>query len=158
MSLLFKEHPDLHRHEGDEGSLIDFIRYSFPEFFERAFASGFHPDSGPPNPHQTLLQMAVCDGNIDLVRLCLLHGANVERRNGDGETALGYAAAWASVEIVEILLKGGADVNAIEGTAETGFSTALDAACSTNPEYNRLEIRECLQKHGGKAYAELMPK
>lgn len=49
-------------------------------------------------------------------------------------------------------------MNAIEGTAETGFSTAYDAACSTNPEHGRARIRELLRAHGGKSYAELNQK
>ena len=122
---LIREDPELHSHEGDDGTLVQIIRGSFPEFFERAFGAGLHPDSGPPDPHQTLLQQAASDSDLKLVALCIRHGADLERRNCEGETALGYAAAWASLKIVNALLDAGANVNAIEGTAETGFSTAL---------------------------------
>jgi hypothetical protein len=155
---IIHEHPELHSHEEDDGTLLDIIRNSFPEFFETAFAAGLHPDSGRPCPHQTLLQRAVSDSDPRLVALCIGYGADIERRNCEGETALGYAAAWASLEIVKALLDAGADVNAIEGMSETGFSTAYDAACSTNPEHGRAEIRELLRQHGGKGYGELTAK
>jgi hypothetical protein len=152
------ECPEIHSHEGDDGSEFDILRNLFPEFIESAFASGLHPDSGSLRPHQTMLQRAVCENDHKLIALCLANGADIERRNCEGETALGYAAAWASLEVVEALLRAGADVNAIEGTAEAGFSTAYDAACSTDPEHGRAEIRKLLRAHDAKSYSELSCK
>lgn len=37
-----------------------------------------------------------------------------------------------------------------ERAAVMGFSTAYAAACSTNPDCGRAEIRKCLRRHGGK--------
>jgi hypothetical protein len=153
---LIRQHPDLHTFEGDNGSLLDVIGQNCPELFEAAFSAGLSPDSGPSAPHETLLQNAVSNSDLKLVRLCLRYGANIERRNCEGETALGYAASWGSLDTVRLLVEAGADVNAIEGT-EGRYSTALDSTFSSNPAYDRPDIRDFLRLHGAKRYIELSP-
>lgn len=155
LTRLISEHPELHAFEGDDGSLLDVIRYNCPEFFEAAFTAGLSPDSGPSAQHQTLLQHAVCDDHLELVRLCLRYGADVERRNCEGETPLGYAASWGSLDTVRLLVEAGSDVNAIEGVKEGCYSTALDSTFSHDPAYDRPEIRAFLREHGAKRYNEL---
>lgn len=157
ITRLIREVPALHSFEGDDGDLLTLIRYSCPEFFATAFAAGLSPDSGSSVPHQTLLQLAVCDSDLELIQLCLHHGAKVERRNCEGETALGYAASWGSLDIVRLLVEAGADVNAIEGRQEGCYSTALDSTCSINPACDRPDIRDYLRKQGAKRYSELWP-
>jgi hypothetical protein len=154
---LIREHLDLHNFEGDDGTLLDVLRYNCPEVFPAAFAAGLSPDAGPHAPNQTLLQRAVCDSDLELIRLCLRHGADVERRNCEGETALGYAASWGSLDAVRLIVEAGADVNAIEGRLEDCYSTALDSTCSSDPAYDRPQIRDYLRKHGAKRYSELSP-
>jgi ankyrin repeat protein len=156
LTRLISEHPELHAFEGDDGSLIDVIRYNYPEFIESAFAAGISPDSGPSAQHQTLLQHAVCENKLELVRLCLRYGADVERRNSEGETALGYAASWGSLDAVKLLVEAGADVNAIEGKKKDCYSTALDSTYFSDPAYDRPEIRAFLREHGAKRCSELM--
>ena len=155
LSRLICQHPELHSFQGDDGSLLDVIGHNRPALFETAFVAGLSPDSGPPAPRQTLLQRAVCESDLGLIRLCLRHGADVERRNCENETALGYAASWASLDVVQLLVEAGAEVNAIEGTQEGCYSTALDSTCSTDPAYDRPEIRDYLREHGAKRYNEL---
>ena len=48
LTRIIQECPELHSQEGDEGSLLDILRNSFPEFIEHAFAAGLHPDSALP--------------------------------------------------------------------------------------------------------------
>ena len=155
LTRLIREHPDLHDFEGEEGTLVDVIFWKCRELFGAAFKAGLSPDSGPTDSYQTLLQSAVCENEHDLIRLCLAHGANLERRNVDGETALGYAASWGSIDTVRMLVETGAHVNAIEGTQPDQYSTALDSTCSDNPAYDRPEIRAYLRSVGGKSYLEL---
>jgi hypothetical protein len=151
LARLIREHPELHNQAGEEGSLVDIIRHHCPELFSLALAAGLSPDAGPAPPHQTLLQMAVCDSDLELARLCRHHGAEVERRNCEDETALGYAAAWGTLETVRLLMEAGADANAIEGRKTDLQSTALDAA------YNRPEIWDYLRQQGAKPWKELKP-
>jgi len=150
---LIQEHPELHSYEGENGFLLDIIESRCPEFFEMAFQAGLHPDSSPAS----LLQVAATQSDLALVRLCLQYGADIERRNSEGETALGYAVSWGSLEVVKLLVESGAEVNAIEGCAGQYLSTALDSACSDDPKYNRPEIRAYLCERGAKRYSELTP-
>lgn len=146
---IIHEHPELHDCEGDDGSLLDVICHNCPEHIEAAFQAGLSPDSGAKEQHETFLQHAAAQDNVELVRLALQYGADIERRNNEKETALGYAASWASLEIVRILVEAGANLNAVEGTQKDQYSTALDAA------YNRPEIADYLRRHGAKKWSEL---
>ena len=155
LTRLIRECPELHAFEGEDGSLVGVIRYTCPEFLESAFAAGLSPDSGAPAQPQTLLQHAVCDNDLELVKLCLRYGADVERRNCEGETPLGYAASWGSLDVVRLLVEAGAEVNAIEGKKKGCYSTALDSTYFSDPAYDRPEIRAFLRRHGAKRYNEL---
>ncbi len=157
ISRLIREHPELHGFEGDEGGLLDLLRHNCPELFAAAFAAGLSPDAGCPTPNHTLLQHAVCESDLELVGLCLRHGADVERRNCEGETALGFAVAWASLDTVRLLVEAGADANALEPLPNGEFATALDAAFCCDPVSDRSEIRTYLLNHGAKRYSELPP-
>jgi ankyrin repeat protein len=146
---IIREHPELHDNEGDDGSLLDVIYHNCPGHIDAAFQAGLSPDCSSDDQHETFLQHAAAQDNVELVRLALSYGAVIERRNNEGETALGYAAAWASVEVVRILVEAGAEVNAVEGTQPDQYSAALDAA------YKRPEIAEYLREHGAKKWTEL---
>lgn len=160
ISRLVREHPELHSFEGEDGGLLDILRHHCPELFPAAFAAGLSPDAGSPNPHHTLLQHAVCESDLELALLCLRHGADIERRNCEGETALGFAVAWGSLDTVRLLVEAGADVNALEPLPNGDFVTALDATFCCNPVSDRSEISEIrtyLLNHGAKRYSELPP-
>jgi len=57
------------------------------------------------------LHNAVADGDIDRVRALIDKGADVNARDGTGQTALMIAASRNQVEILKVLLQKGADVN-----------------------------------------------
>jgi hypothetical protein len=146
---LIREHPELHDYEGDDGSLLHVIHYNCPEDIEATSQAGLNPDCGAKEQHETFLQHAAALDDAKLFQLALRYGADIERRNNEAETALGYAASWASLEMVRMLVEAGADVNAVEGTRENQYNTALDAA------YNRPEIAQFLREHGAKKWSEL---
>ena len=85
---IIRERPELHSFEGDDGSLLDILRHNCPEHIEPAFQAGLHPDCGAKEEHETFLQQAAANDNAGLVRLALRYGADIERRNIEGETAL----------------------------------------------------------------------
>jgi hypothetical protein len=158
MEGILRDHPELLAQVEFADGIWFAINSSFPEAIPRFLEFGLHPDLGAPRVHQTLLQLVVCRNDLELVKLCLQHGANLEARNCQGETALGYATSWSTLEIVQALVDAGADLNAIEGAAENEFSTALDSACSSlNPAHDRSHVFALLRKHGAKKYSELFP-
>jgi uncharacterized protein len=149
MLRIIREHPELHDYEGDHGSLLDVIYHNCPEHIEAALQTGLSPDCGAKERHETFLQHAAARDDAELVRLALRYDADIERRNNERETALGYAASWASLEIVRMLVEAGVNVNAVEGSEPDQLSTALDAA------YQRPEIADYLRRQGAKKWSEL---
>ncbi len=65
------------------------------------------------------LHDAVWQGNVELVRFFLSHGAKADVRDRRGETPLHEAARTGNVEMVQSLLSHGADVNARTVRGET---------------------------------------
>jgi uncharacterized protein len=64
--------------------------------------------------------------NLDMVKLLIANGAEVNQRNFRGATALMGAAASGSVSIVKYLLEKGADVNARDKDGTTALMAAED--------------------------------
>ena len=46
---IIREHPALHDHEGDDGSLLDVIHYNCPEHIEAVFQAALSPDCEAEN-------------------------------------------------------------------------------------------------------------
>jgi hypothetical protein len=148
---LIVHHPELHDYSGHEGGLVWFLGSNAPELLEAAFKAGLSPDSGDILP---FLHRATAEGNREWVQLALQYGADLEKRNSDGETALGYAVAYMHLDILRMLLDAGADVNGIETPEDGSRNTPLDL-CGERPE--KRELAELLRSVGGKTYSELIP-
>lgn len=69
--------------------------------------------------------------NIELVRLLLQHGADVNGRSGHDCTALHVAARVGADEIIELLISAGADVNAVDAD---NWTPLHEAASMDMPE------------------------
>jgi len=90
----------------------------------------------------TPLHLAAHYGNLDIVRILLDHGADIEAvsNNAIANTPIS-AAAWGNhLHIVEYLLERGAKVDAQNGWGSTALRRAIDA--------DRLPLAELLLKHG----------
>jgi ankyrin repeat protein len=133
---MIRSHPELQSFPRDEDQDPPWflIEHCFPALIGPALDAGLHPDAPlEKKPHTTLLQNLVCKNDLDLIKAALAHGADIEARNIEGETALGYAAAWAELPVVQLLVRAGANVNAIEESPDGFRTTALDA-CTNKPE------------------------
>jgi ankyrin repeat protein len=62
--------------------------------------------------------------DIDAVRALIARRANVNETQGDGATALHWAAHWNQLKIAELLLAAGANVNTADDTGVTPLSLA----------------------------------
>ncbi|KAJ5950216.1 uncharacterized protein N7479_008629 [Penicillium vulpinum] len=91
------------------------------------------------NKGKTALHISVERGNLGIVRLLLLYGVEVNRRDKLGRTALHYAACGAHIEIATELLIAGADPEARDNEGRSPLHAAADAECEP---MIRLLVRE----------------
>jgi ankyrin repeat protein len=98
-----------------------------------------------------ILMLAAFKNNLDMVRLLVEHGADVNVQTGSGPrfgelrgSPLTAAAKFGSPEMIELLLDAGADANASTWAESGEASEALFAAA----EENHAEIIELLLAHG----------
>jgi predicted LPLAT superfamily acyltransferase len=92
--------------------------------------------SAQPYKNHSLF-MAVQNGHVEVVRLLLSGGADVNQARTDtGTTLLFMAAQEGHVEVVRLLLSGGADVN--QARTDTGATPLFMAAQNGHVEVVRL--------------------
>lgn len=80
-------------------------------------------DTHPSSEQDTPLICAAYSGYLDTVKILLSHGANIDKTNRGGQTALMRAAAYNRKEVVIELINAGADLR-----MKWGEDTALDIA------------------------------
>jgi ankyrin repeat protein len=80
----------------------------------------------------TLLTLAVKQGDLEITKYAIDHGANVNKPDEDGETPLSSAIAhidnddYSGMQLLHLLLKKGADVNAQDNLGNTSLHYAVD--------------------------------
>lgn len=146
---ILQGNPKFHNYVGEYGDLIQTITFNNKNLLKYAFKCGLSPDAGCKRTFQTFLQQGAASGNLKAVKLAIKYGANVDRKNIDGETAIGYACSWGQFEAVKFLIKAGAKINEIEKSPDGYCTTALDV-CKKYPR-----IEKYLRKKGAKFYKEL---
>jgi len=67
---------------------------------------------------------------VQLVKLLIAKGAAVNHRDGDGSTALMYAARNGDTQAVNVLLRNGAEVNIADKEGETALMKAAASSCN----------------------------
>lgn len=94
-----------------------------------------------PSPRGvTLLMRAAYLGKVETVNLLLVHGANVNAKDTDGDTPVAYAVSGKNVDVISALSDKGADVNS---KAELDRTPLMAAAGDGD-----LNIVNCLIDHG----------
>ena len=71
------------------------------------------------------MYLAVSKNNIDIVKLLLKHGADVNIKDNDSNTPLHLAVSKNNIDIVNLLLKHGADVNTTDINSKTPLHRAV---------------------------------
>ena len=111
---------------------------------EMLVAGGARVNQAAKNSMKVMpLHSAVSSRQLEIARLLIEHGAEVNARQQGGVTALHGTAAHGQIELAKLLLSHGADVNA---KMDDG-STALDLAVKNN----QTEMADLLRKHGTSA-------
>jgi ankyrin repeat protein len=108
----------------------------------------------------TALLLAIQLGRIEIVRLLLDHGADVNLKwEPDGMTALYSACDRRNLEIVDMLLRAHVDVNAIVYKDQTALDRVLSLESSLVAASDRQPIgrlAEMLRAHGAKTGQEVL--
>lgn len=78
------------------------------------------------------LWKAVESGSLDIVRLLVEHGADINYKDKAGATILIHASMFGSKSVLEYLLQKGADVNARDSEGKTALITAAGSGYTDN--------------------------
>ena len=93
-----------------------------------------------PGSGYTALMRAVLDGNTELAKALIEHGANVNATSSTGGTALVYSVGKGSLELTELLISNDANVNVQSRDGITPLAYAK--------EYQKDNIVALLREHG----------
>ncbi|AFM27021.1 ankyrin repeat domain-containing protein [Desulfomonile tiedjei] len=107
---------------------------------ERLLAEGTNINASKGKYKTTILMEAAVRGNLEVMKLLLDKGANIDMVDQDGWTALMGATVQGRIEPVRLLLEHGADVNAKNCNGETALVMATGMQHS--------EIEDVLREHG----------
>ncbi len=122
----------------------------------------------------TLLMTSAVINNIEIAKLLVENGADLEAKNNDGSTALMTAVFFCHPEIVTLLLENGAQVNAKKNSGQTPMDVVAGEWSKELEDVYKLvgvllnipidlervkkvrpNVAAILIKHGGKTSAEL---
>ncbi|XP_055838337.1 ankyrin-3-like [Episyrphus balteatus] len=112
---------------------------------EKLLQFGAYVDSKANLYHKkeyTPLHCATENGDLEIVKVLLKKGANVNFKTADGLTSLHLACKTGNVEIIDLLLSSNADINAREHNKLTPLYIAV--------ENSRREAAKLLMDHGAK--------
>ncbi|KAK2149384.1 hypothetical protein LSH36_454g01021 [Paralvinella palmiformis] len=128
VSLLLQHHGDPTLEDNDHKTPLDlaceFGRYQVVELLVRSTLCNHLLTSGLPNDVSnrrfTCLHLAARNGHIDVMRLLLQAGVDINRQTLNG-TCLHEAALYGKIEAVRILLEAGIDVNQTNSYDQTAL-------------------------------------
>jgi ankyrin repeat protein len=137
---LVKRNPDLVREYSPDGWTALHLNFGNLEIVKVLLDKGADINAVSKNKlSATPLQGAAAMQNLELARLLIARGANVNCRGEEGVTPLHEAAGNGQIELVKLLLANGANVNAKDDQGKTPLATAL--------EYKQAAIAKFLQEH-----------
>jgi ankyrin len=119
-----------------------------PNIIDLLIEYGADINAGAGEAEQKPLHVCVSTGNIDMVRLLLARGADIEAHDKAGATALHYAARVGHKDIAGLLIDNSADVNA----KDRGGKPPLVATFASSDDPNVQAVAELLREHGAKNF------
>lgn len=115
------------------------------EILGRLLAAGFDVNARTADAHETPLLKAAALGRLEMAKVLVDHGADVNAADRYGNTAL-MSAAWHGAEMTTLLLDHGAEVNS---GGKSGWIALVNAA-----KKNHLDVVRLLLSRGADATAK----
>lgn len=116
------------------------------ELIELLFVHGATVQHKPHGPWSIFHEWALRAGDTNIAELLLSHGADVNVRDGDGQTPLHFAVQQGQLQAVEWLLKHGAEFNARDAKGKT----PLGLLHGRRGRVIRPDVAALLQRSGAK--------
>jgi ankyrin repeat protein len=117
------------------------VFFGHPETVNTLLAAGADVNAASRESMKvTPLASAAAAKRIDIARVLIANGANVNAKAANDFSPLHDAAANGNLDLVKLLLEKGADINAKTNDGKTPLAYAQ--------EHNRAEVAEFLQSHG----------
>jgi ankyrin repeat protein len=124
---LLKENPGLVKAYSPDGWTALHLNFGNLEIVKLTLDRGSDIDAVSKNKFSaTPLQGAAAMGNLELARLLIARGANVNCRGEEGVSPLHEAAGSGQIELAKLLLDHGADLNAKDDKGKTPLTIALE--------------------------------
>lgn len=125
LKLLVNAHANLDVKDENKMTAIQVSRN--PQFISALLNNGVDPaDFRKIVNSDWYLPSSAQEGNLDLVKIALKYGANINTHNhsDNNETALHYAIQYSHIDVIRYLIKQGADINNKNGTGQTPIDYA----------------------------------
>lgn len=124
---LLKKHPDLVKAYSPDGWTALHLNFGNLEIVKLTLDRGADIDAVSKNKFSaTPLQGAAAMENLELARLLIARGANVNCRGEEGGSPLHEAAGSGQIEFAKLLLDHGANLNAKDDKGKTPLTIALE--------------------------------
>ena len=108
-----------------QAGILSPFRERRDQVVELLIQKGADPNLAIPPPHASPLALAASTGDLPSVKILLKHGAHIDARDSDGETAFLKAAQRGnSLPILEELVRGGADIHAVNDPGDNAVMLA----------------------------------
>jgi ankyrin repeat protein len=138
---LLKENPELIKAYSPDGWTPLHLNFGNLEIVKLTLDSGADIDAVSRNKFTaTPLQGAAAMEKVDLARLLIARGANVNCRGEEGGSPLHEAAGSGQIEFARLLLDHGANINAKDDLGKTPLTIAT--------EFKKTEMAKFLRDHG----------
>lgn len=147
LKRLLHRHPELRTSNTADlvHTAVFFNRGMFLWLLER----GVSPDCRSGYSGNTPLMHAACHSDLEMMKLLLQFGADLNAVNEYSEDAFGYAVTWEQPQAVELLVARGVDVNDMVDSGPG--RTQLD--CAEQSKW--VEMAATLRALGAKRFSEL---
>ena len=131
---------------GVKDSIYTAARLGNIEFVKKHLAAGKDVNSKTKSWNHTPLHWAVYGGKLDVVKLLISNGANINEKDRNGRTPLFSSVSSDFKEVSKLLISEGANVN-----AKSDFGTPLDMAIRRK----QTQTTELLRKNGAMVIDEI---